>query len=204
MVDCVWNVMAHAQNPHCLLAKQTSPFKSAKVSVQSTTGSQGVRIGSSNDGYTMFRGSVKGTGYPLHSPGSPSLPLPCVTVCHHVSTGLLNSLIFGEISLSKTVIWMSVNHSSTQTTNIGLATFWQGEMFHGQIYITFCQILRLSSGFHEKLRKKSTDLMFVIPASSYDSNKLTNKMQQFHKFITWYSCVAQQVSGASSPIIRSL
>ena len=33
----------------------------------------------SNAGYTMFRGSVKGTGYPLHSPVSPSLPLPCVT-----------------------------------------------------------------------------------------------------------------------------
>jgi len=31
---------------------------------------------------------VKGTGYPLHSPFSPSLPLPWVTVCHHVSTGL--------------------------------------------------------------------------------------------------------------------
>ena len=26
------------------------------------------------------------TGYPLHSPVSPSLPLPCVTVCHHIST----------------------------------------------------------------------------------------------------------------------
>ena len=36
----------------------------------------------------MFRGSVKDTGYPLHSPVSPSLPLPCVTVCHHISTGL--------------------------------------------------------------------------------------------------------------------
>jgi len=36
----------------------------------------------------MFRGSVKSTGYPLHSPISPSLPLPCVTVCHHISTGL--------------------------------------------------------------------------------------------------------------------
>jgi len=31
---------------------------------------------------------VKGTGYPLLSPVSPSLPLPFVTVCHHVSTGL--------------------------------------------------------------------------------------------------------------------
>ena len=31
---------------------------------------------------------VKGTGYLLHSSISPSLPLPCVTVFHHVSTGL--------------------------------------------------------------------------------------------------------------------
>jgi hypothetical protein len=38
-------------------------------------------------GYTMFRGSVKGTGYPLHSPVSSSLPLLCVTVCHHISAG---------------------------------------------------------------------------------------------------------------------
>jgi len=42
----------------------------------------------SNAGYTMFRGSVKSTGYPLHSPVSPSLLLPCLTVCHHISTGL--------------------------------------------------------------------------------------------------------------------
>jgi hypothetical protein len=42
----------------------------------------------SNVGYAMFRGSVKSTGYPLHSPVSPSLPLPCVTVCHHISTGV--------------------------------------------------------------------------------------------------------------------
>jgi len=36
----------------------------------------------------MFRGSVKSTGYPLHSPVSPSLPLPCVTECHHISTAV--------------------------------------------------------------------------------------------------------------------
>ena len=71
-----------------LSAKRTSPFKSARASVQSTTGSRGVRISGSNAGYTMFRGSVKGTGYPLHSPVSPSLPLPCVTACHHISTGV--------------------------------------------------------------------------------------------------------------------
>jgi len=71
-----------------LSAKRTIPFKSAGESVQSTTGSRGVCISSSNAGYTMFRGSVKGTGYPLHSPVSPSLPLLRVTVCHHISTGI--------------------------------------------------------------------------------------------------------------------
>ena len=71
-----------------LSAKWKSPFKSAGASVQSTTGSQVLRISGSNAGYTVFRGSVKSTGYPPHSPVSHSLPLPCVTVCHHISTGL--------------------------------------------------------------------------------------------------------------------
>jgi hypothetical protein len=71
-----------------LSAKRRSPFKSARASVQLTAGSRGVRMSSSNAGYTMFRGSVKGFGYPLHSPVSTSIPLPCVTVCHHISTEL--------------------------------------------------------------------------------------------------------------------
>jgi len=75
-----------------LTAKRTSPFKSAGASVQSNTGSRGVRISGSNAGYTKFRGSVKGTGYPLHSPVSHSLPLSCVTVCHHISTGVYEFL----------------------------------------------------------------------------------------------------------------
>jgi hypothetical protein len=76
----------------CLSAKRTSPFKSAGASVQSTTGSRGARISGSDAGYTKFRGSVKSAGYPLDSPVSPSLPLLCVTVCHHVSTGLYHLL----------------------------------------------------------------------------------------------------------------
>jgi hypothetical protein len=68
-----------------LSAKRMSPFKSVGASVQSTTGSRGVRISGSNVGYTRFRGSMKSTGYPPNSPVSPSLP--CVTVCHHISTG---------------------------------------------------------------------------------------------------------------------
>ena len=77
-----------------LSAIRTSPFKSAGASVQSTTGSRGVRISGNNAGYTMLRGSVKNTGYPLRSPVSPSIPLPCVTVCHHFSTGLFNMYIW--------------------------------------------------------------------------------------------------------------
>ena len=55
-----------------LSAKRTSPFKSVGGggSVQSTAGSRGVRISGSNAGYTTFRGSVKNTGYPVHSPVS--------------------------------------------------------------------------------------------------------------------------------------
>jgi hypothetical protein len=78
--------VTRAETRFRLPAKRTSPFKSAEggESVQSTTGSRGVRISGSNARYTMFRGS----GYPLHSPVSPSLPLPYSTVCHHISTGL--------------------------------------------------------------------------------------------------------------------
>ena len=64
-----------------LSAKRTSPFKSAGASVQSITGSRGVRISSSNAGYTMFRGSVKSTDYPLHSPVPLHFPLPRASPC---------------------------------------------------------------------------------------------------------------------------
>ena len=56
-----------------------------------------MRISGSNAGYTMFRGSVKGTGYPLHSPVSPSLLLPCVTMCHHISTGVYIYVVYVDI-----------------------------------------------------------------------------------------------------------
>ena len=80
-----------------LSTKRMSPFKSAGASVQSTTGSRSVRISDSNAGYTMIRGSVKGTGYPLHSPVPSSLPLPYITVCHHISTGLYNNSLLPTV-----------------------------------------------------------------------------------------------------------
>ena len=85
-----------AETRFSLSAKRTSPFKSAGASVQSTTGIRVARISGSNAGYTTFRGSVNSTGYQLHSPVSPSLPLPCVTVWHHISTGLLEFIDVSE------------------------------------------------------------------------------------------------------------
>jgi hypothetical protein len=85
VLDCLKCDGTRAETRFRLSPKQTSPFKLAGASVQSTAGSRVVCISGSNAGYTMFRGSAKSTGYPLRLPVSPSLPLPCVTVCHQVS-----------------------------------------------------------------------------------------------------------------------
>ena len=86
-------MMSHAQKPDfAFRAKRTSPFKSARCGAgcqfSPLLAARGVRISGSNAVYTVFRGSVKGTGYPIHSPVSPFTSLPCVNVCHDVSTGL--------------------------------------------------------------------------------------------------------------------
>jgi len=71
-------------------AKRMSPSKSAVVGISSVD----VRISGSNAGYIMFRGNVKGTGYPLHSPvphSSPPPPPPPVR--HHVPSHFKCSLL---------------------------------------------------------------------------------------------------------------
>jgi len=81
--------MAHAQKPDFVFQRNGRVHlnrRGRQFSLLPATEVCG--ISGSNAGYTVFRGSVKGTGYPLHSPVSPSLPLPCVTVCHHISTGV--------------------------------------------------------------------------------------------------------------------
>jgi len=64
-----------------------------EASVQSTTGSQGVRISinnGSNAGYTMFQDGEKNTGYPLHTPVSPfTSPLVYHCVPSHFNWTLL-------------------------------------------------------------------------------------------------------------------
>jgi hypothetical protein len=92
VLEAIWNVMVHAQKPDFVFrrnglvhlnrqGRQFSRLLATEVCASAF-------IVGSNAGCTMFRGSVKSTGYPLHSSVSPSLPLPCVTVCHHFSTGL--------------------------------------------------------------------------------------------------------------------
>jgi len=77
--------MAHAQKPDFVFLRNGRVHlnRGWGTSIQSTTCSRGVRISGSNAGYTMFRGSVKGTGYPLNSPVSPFTSPP---VRHRVSS----------------------------------------------------------------------------------------------------------------------
>ena len=105
-----------------LSVKRTSPFKSAGASVQSTTGSRVLRINGSNAGYTMFRGSVESAGYPFHSSVFPSLPLPCVTVCHHISTGLHVRL---EFSLA-TEVWLEYRYAPHNDVSVNADCIYVG------------------------------------------------------------------------------
>ena len=151
---CQWKCDgSRAETWFRLSAKRTSPFKSAGASVQLTTGSRGVRIGGSNAGYTMLRGSVKGTGYALHSPVSPSLPLSCGTVCHHVSTGLYCIKAYSHLRLvpSKSTsvsFLLLLLHLRPFMSRTGIATCYgldgMGERFSTSVWtglgvhLTFC------------------------------------------------------------------
>jgi len=75
-----------------LSLKWTSPFKSAGVSVQSTAGSRGVRISRQQLYRPCSFVQCEAAGCPLQLNLSPSLPLPCVTVCHQVPNALYHKL----------------------------------------------------------------------------------------------------------------
>jgi len=124
-VDCVWNVMSHAQKPEFVFRRNRRVhLNRRKASVHSTTGNWGVHISGSNAGYTMFRGSVKGTGYPLHSPVSPSLPLPCVNVCHHISTGLYQYVVGSQ----------ERKMGCSRSHQVFPVPHWRGEIFKHRLF----------------------------------------------------------------------
>ena len=92
LLETSWNVMAHVQKPDFICwrnglihlnwwGRQFIRLLVAKVRASAF-------IFGSNAGYTMFQSSGKVTGYPLHLPVFPSLPLLCITVCHHISSGV--------------------------------------------------------------------------------------------------------------------
>ena len=79
------NLMAHAQKPHFVfrlkgrvhLNLRRSQF--SRLLVAEVCASVLVMLDTPRSEV-----ACESTGYPLHSPVSPSLPLPCVTVCHHI------------------------------------------------------------------------------------------------------------------------
>ena len=86
VVEASWNVMAHAQKLDFVFRRNGRVhLNQQRASVRSTTGSRGVHINDSNAGYTMFRGGVKSTGYPLHSSVS-SRASPCAITFQLYST----------------------------------------------------------------------------------------------------------------------
>ena len=106
--------MAHAQRPDFVFrAKRKSPFKSAG-------GRQFSRLLAAEvcaPAVVMLDtpcSEVVWRGYPLHSPFSPSLLLPCVIVCHRISTGvyLLSFL------LSTCVSWQGIDYKLPEDDTI--------------------------------------------------------------------------------------
>ena len=92
LVEHGWNVMAHAQKPDFFfqgngrvhLNRRGSQF--SRLLAAEVCASAVVMVVMLDTPCSEVE--WKTAGYPLHSPVSPSFPLPCVTVCHQVSTEL--------------------------------------------------------------------------------------------------------------------
>jgi len=101
-----------------LSTKRTSPFKSA-VGVSSIDYWQ-ASCAHQPAGFVLLvqacvLQSCDGTGYPLHTLVSPSLFLPCVTVYHHISTGLYiflitptRALCYAHLMLLDLIVWVGI------------------------------------------------------------------------------------------------
>jgi len=75
-------------------------------------------ISGSNAGYTVFRGSVKGTGYQLHSPVSPFTSPP---VCHRVPSHLESTWpCEGSYSVPKLRAYLNMTASATSVLSSDL------------------------------------------------------------------------------------
>jgi len=123
-----------------------------------------------NAGYAMFRGSVRGTGYPLHSPASPSLSLLCVTVCHHTSTGVYHLDAF---QFSTTTFLKMKLHKASQKFQISVDlrktnSVWKKDHHSALRPYTSCNVLMTQTHVHSdrilRLLKTNAVLKLWLPA----------------------------------------
>ena len=120
--------MAHAQKPDFFFKRNGRVHLNWRWGRQFSRllRSRGVRISGSNAGYTTFRGSVKGTGYPLHSPvspfTSPSRASQCAITCQLESTKVERSgnRKFAKDKLHKTAISVVINGANKITGFISM------------------------------------------------------------------------------------
>ena len=115
-----------AQTRFRLSAKRTSPFKSAggrqfsRLLAAEVCASAVVILG-----YGMFRGSVE--GYWSIRQFLPSLPLPCVIVCHHISAGVYLHSSISSVTITKRNA--DKRNASTPCSGFELVTTpWAGEL----------------------------------------------------------------------------
>ena len=111
-VEHVWNVMPHAQKPDLVFPLNGRVHLNwRRASVQSTTGSRGVRISGSNAGYTMFRGRVQ--DYWLPTPLA-CFPFTSPTVRYRVPSGfnwaLLTDGMTQKVHCNKPVCRNNIGH----------------------------------------------------------------------------------------------
>ena len=119
-VEHVWNMMAHAQKPDLVFQRNGrvhlnrwgdhfSQLLAAEVCASAVV--MVVMLDT-----PCSEAECKTTGYPLHSPVSPSLPLPCVTVCHQVSIELYFPPTWSDVA---TLEGSSCTHIMTCTGGCG-------------------------------------------------------------------------------------
>ena len=136
----------------------------------------------------MFQGSVKGTGYPLHSPVTPSLPLQCVTVCHHVSTGLytlpssclcsyfLHIFFFVPLSI---ILSLAFSHF------LALVPFSLSTV----LSLEHCDAARVSTMFFLERRNTFSDGNMFLYAVKTECDELLKRYDGEHDYLKYGKCL---------------
>jgi len=113
MLDCVWNVMAHAQKPDFVFRR----IGRVHLNRQGRQFSRLLAAELCASAVVMLDTPCSEVVWRvLDTHCIPQFPLPCVTVCHHVSTGLYQSLSSIGLSCSG-VKWKHLVHFSGRFTD---------------------------------------------------------------------------------------